>query len=148
MNTLKVIPFDVVLHILSFGSIYYKENYKNRKGKFYKQIEESRKEAISKVYVPIKHRCIKERFTEDRTYFYERFLGGKYILYVRYEPHHVNSDIDDDDDEDDEEEMQENPELVYFTGFCRISYYPNIGYGIHRMEEHRFDLFTLTYSKS
>ena len=143
MNTLKVIPFDVVLHILSFGSIYYKENYKNRKGKFYKQIEDSRKGVISKVYVPIKRRCIKERFTEDRTYFYERFIGGKYMLYVRYEPPHVNSDIDDDD-----EEMQENPELAYFTGFCRISNYPNIGYGIHRMEEHRFDLLTLTYSKS
>ena len=143
MNILKVMPFDVVLHILSFGSIYYKENYKNRKGKFYKQIEDSRKGVISKVYVPIKRRCIKERFTEDRTYFYERFIGGKYMLYVRYEPPHVNSDIDDDD-----EEMQENPELAYFTGFCRISNYPNIGYGIHRMEEHRFDLLTLTYSKS
>jgi len=142
MNTLKVIPFDVVLHILSFGSIYYKENYKNRKGKFYKQIEDSRKGVISKVYVPIKRRCIKERFTEDRTYFYERFIGGKYMLYIRYEPPHVNSDIDDD------EEIQENPELAYFTGFCRISNYPNIGYGIHRMEEHRFDLLTLTYSKS
>ena len=132
MNTLKVIPFDVVLHILSFGSIYYKENYKNRNGVFYKQIEEYRKEDISKVYVPIKHRCIKERFTGDRTYYYERFLGGKYIFYIRYEPPHVDSDTDDD------EEVQEDPDLLYFTGFCRVSNYPHIGYGIHRTEEHHY----------
>jgi hypothetical protein len=142
MNTFKVLPLDIVENVLGFSQTYYKENYKNRKGKFYKQIEESRKEALSKIYVPIKHRCIKERFTEDRTYFYERFLGGKYILYVRYEPPHVNSDMDDD-----YEEVQENPELCHFTGFCRVSYYPNIGYGIHRMEEHRFDKSKLVYSE-
>ena len=39
MNVFKTFPTDIVRHILSFSSIYYKENYKNRKGKFYKQIE-------------------------------------------------------------------------------------------------------------
>jgi len=129
MNSL---PLDIVHNILTFSQTYYKENYKNRNGVFYKQIEESIKTAISNIYVPIKRRCIKERFTGDRTYYYERFLGGKYILYIRYEPPHV-------DDDDDYEEVQENPERCYFTGFCRVSNYPNIGYGIHRTEEHRYN---------
>jgi hypothetical protein len=44
-----------------------------------------------------------------------------------------------------DEEMQENTDLYYFTGFCRVSWYPNLGYGIHRMEEHRFDLSKIIY---
>jgi hypothetical protein len=143
MNAFKVLPFDIVLHILGFNPIYYKENYKNRNGKFFKQIEDFRKEVISKVCVPIKHRCLKERFSGDRTYFWERFLGGKYILYSRYDPPHVEWDMDDDDDDDYEEE--EDPERVYFTGFCRVSRYSNIGYGIHRTEEHRLDLSKIIY---
>ena len=141
MNTFKVLPLDIVETVMGFSQTYYKENYKNRKGKFHKQKEESRKEAISKIFVPIKRRCIKERFTEDRTYFYERFLGGKHILYVRYEPPHVNSD-----DDEDNEDVQEDIERSYFTGFCRVSYYPNIGYGIHKMDEHRFDKSKLVYN--
>lgn len=136
MNTFQL-PFDTVLHILSFGPIYFKENYKNRNGVFYKQIEESRKTHISSVYVPIKRRCLKERFSGDRTYYHERLLGGKYILYVEYDPPHV---------EWDDEEEEEDPERCYFTGFCRISKYSNIGYGIDRMEEHRFDPSTLVYA--
>ena len=142
MNTsFKSLPFDIVLHILSFGQIYYKENYKNRKGKFYKQIEDPIKEAISKIYVPIKFRRSRERFTQHVTCFYERFLGGKYILYVVYDPPYVDSDMDDD-----YEEVQIDPELSYYTGFCRVSKYSNIGCGIHRMEEHRFDLSKIVYT--
>jgi hypothetical protein len=129
-----------VEYILTFSPTYYKENYKNKKGVFYKQIEESRKTAISNLYVPIKHRCLKERFSGDRTYFWERFLGGKYILYTQYSPPHVEWDTDDDD-------YEEDPERVYFTGFCRASNYSHIGYGIHRMEEHRFDLSKIVYSE-
>jgi hypothetical protein len=140
MNTFKVLPLDMVEYILSFSQTYYKENYKNRNGAFYKQIEESRKEALVNLYVPIKRRCLKERFSGTRTYFYERFLGGKYILYIRYDPQPVDSDMDDDD-------YEEDPERVYSTIFCRVSKYSNIMCGINRMEEHRFDLSTLTYGK-
>jgi hypothetical protein len=143
MNSSKALPFDIVQYILGFSKTYYKENYKNRSGTFYKQIEESRKTTISKVYVPIKHRCHKERFTGHRTYFYERFLGGKYILYVQYNPPHVDSDIDDDDIE--EPEPEQNIEYSYFTGFCRVYKYLNIGYGIHRIDEHYFDKSKLVY---
>ena len=140
MSTFKVLPLDMVEYILSFSQTYYKENYKNRNGAFYKQIEESRKEALVNLYVPIKRRCLKERFSGNRTYFYERFLGGKYILYIRYDPPPVDSDMDDDD-------YKEDPERVYSTIFCRVSKYSNIMCGINRMEEHRFDLSTLTYGK-
>ena len=138
MNTFKLLPFDIILHILSFGKTYYKENYKNRKGVFYKQIKDIRKNAISNVYVPIKHRKIRERFTHHSTYFWERFLGGKYILYVKYVPPYVDSDMEDD--------YEEDPEYVYFTRFSRVSKYSHIGYGIHRMEEHRFDLSKILYA--
>jgi hypothetical protein len=135
MNTFKVLPLDIVEHILSFGPSYYKKNYKNRKGVFYKQIDESIKKAISNVYVPIKHRRIKERFTGNRSYFYERFLGGKYVLYVTYD------DIYDDDD------YEPNLERLYSTEFNRVYNHPHIGYGIDWMEEHRFDKSKLEYSQ-
>lgn len=136
MNVFKTFPTDIVRHILSFSSIYYKENYKNRKGKFYKQIEESRKNAISNVYVPIKCRCIKERFTGHRTYFYEKMLGGKHILYV--EDNH--SDPWSDSDMDDNEP---NLEHLYSTEFCRLYNHPHWGYGMK--EEHQVDLSVVYY---
>ena len=71
--------------------------------------------------------------------FGKDFLGGKYILYIRYEPPRVNPDID--------EEIQEDIERSYFTVFYRVLHYPNIGYGIHRIEEHRFDLSNIVYSQ-
>ena len=128
-NCCKVLPFDIVNHLLSFSPTYYKENYKNRNGKFYKQIEESRKTPIANVYVPIKRRTIKERFTDHRTYFYERFLGGKYVLYVEDDASDPFSDIEDDEEPD--------IEWLYQTRFCRAYRHPHIGYGIK--DEHRVD---------
>ena len=143
MNAFKALPLDIVHHILTFSQTYYKENYKNRNGIFCKQIEESIKTAISNIYVPIKLRKSRERFTRHTTCFYERFLGGKYILYVLYDPPYVDSDVDDYDY--DYEEVQDDLERSYFTGFCRVLNYSNIGYGIHRTEEHRLDLSKIIY---
>jgi hypothetical protein len=120
----------VVSQVLSFSSTYYKENYKNRNGKFYKQIEESRKTPIANVYVPIKRRCIKERFSGHRTYFYERLLGRKYILYVEDDASDPYSDIEDNEEPD--------LEWLYQTSFCRIYEHPHWGYGIN--DEHQVDL--------
>ena len=121
------LPTDAINHILSFSSTYCKENYKNRKGVFYKQIEESRKTPIANIYAPIKRRCIKERFTHHRTYFYERLLGGKYILYV------------EDDVSDPYSDIEDNPDLewLYQTGFCRAYNHPHWGYGTN--DEHHID---------
>ena len=136
MNTFKVLPPDAVSQVLSFSPTYYKENYKNRGGKFYKQIEESRKTPIANVYAPIKHRCIKERFTHHRTYFYERFLGGKYVLYVEDNASDPYSDRDDDEEEPD-------PEWLYETHFCRAYKHPHIGYGMN--DEHVIDYSSISY---
>jgi len=89
-------PLDVIEHILTYGSSYYKENYKNRGGAFYKQIEKWQKTAISNVYVPIEKRKIKNRYTSEFAYLYERRLSDKYILYVR-----DNRGMDWIDDEDE-----------------------------------------------
>jgi hypothetical protein len=99
------LPLDVIEHILTYGSSYYKENYKNRGGVFYKQIEKWQKTAISNVYVPIEKRKIKNRYTSEFAYIYERRLSEKYILYVR-----DNCGMDWIDDEDE----------MYESGFCKI----------------------------
>lgn len=137
MNTFKVLPPDAVAQVLSFSPTYYKENYKNRNGKFYKQIEESRKTPIANVYAPIKRRCIKERFTGHRTYFYERFLGGKYVLYVEDNASDPYSDRDDDDEE------EPDIEWLYETHFCRVYKHPHIGYGM--IDEHVNDYSSISY---
>lgn len=142
MNNFMRLPFDIVDHILSFSSTFYKEHYKNRRGKFYKQIEEFRKSPILNVYSPIKLRCIKERFTDYRTYFWERFLGGKYILYIEdlssllYDAEIENIDYDENYDIL-MNEIKIDPERAYHTRFCRTYKHPHIGYGI--AEEHRID---------
>jgi hypothetical protein len=128
MNAFKHLPSDLVSHVLSFSPTYYKENYKNRKGKFYKQIEKSRKTPISNVYAPVKRRCIRERFTHHQTYFYERLLGGKYILYVEDNASDLYSD-----DEGNELDL----EWLYHTSFCRTHEHPHRGYGIQN--EHLID---------
>jgi hypothetical protein len=102
-------PLDVIEHILTYGSSYYKENYKNRGGAFYKQLEECQKTAISNVYVPIEKRKIKNRYTSEFAYLYERRLSDKYILYVR-----DNCGMDFDYYE---EVVLED---MYETGFCKI----------------------------
>jgi len=152
MNIFKLLPLDAIEHVLSFGPTYYKENYKNRKGAFYKQIEESRKEVISNIYAPIKRRSSRERFTGYTTYFWERFLGGKYILYIEdlssllYDAEIENIDYDDEEYENLINQVEIDPERAYCTRFCRVSEYPNIGHGIHRMEEHHFDSSKIVYA--
>lgn len=142
MKNFGRLPFDIVDHILSFSSTFYKENYKNRRGKFYKQIEEFKKLPISNVYVPIKRRCIKERFTGCRIYFWERFLCGKYILYIGdlssllYDEEIENIDYDENYDIRINQ-IKIDPEHAYHTRFCRAYRHPHIGYGI--AEEHRID---------
>jgi len=129
MNVFKLLPFDIVEYILTFSPTYYKENYKNRKGKFYKQIEQSRKEAITNVYVPIKRRCYMEGFNGYTTIFWTRFLGGKYILYVEdtsdwesenYEYYIENYYNEDYEDNDENYEFDIDPERAYKTKFRRV----------------------------
>ena len=143
MNNFKFLPVDIVRNVLCFSETYYKENYKNRNGIFYKQIEKSRINAIANVYSPIKCRCITERFTDNRTYFWERLLGGKYILYIEdissilYDAEIENIDYDDEDYESLIEQIKINPEEAYDTIFCRVPNHPHRGYGIEK--EHYFD---------
>ena len=143
MNTFKFLPVDIVQHVLCFSETYYKKNYKNRNGIFYKQIEETRINAIANVYSPIKRRCIKERFTGNRTYFWERLLGGKYILYIEdissilYDMKVENIDYDDENYESLIKQIEINPEDAYYTRFCRVIKHPHRGYGIEK--EHYFD---------
>lgn len=137
MNIFKLLPFDMISYVLSFSPTYYKENYKNRKGIFYKQIEESRKTPIKNVHVPIKRRTIKERITHHRTYFWERMLGGKYILYVEDNHSDPYSDIDEDE--------EDSVEWLYLTEFCRIMDHPHIGYGM--CEEHPIDCSKVYYEE-
>jgi hypothetical protein len=130
MNAFKLLPLDIVYHILSFSATFYKENYKNRKGLFYKQIVDSVRTPISSVHVPIKRRCIKERFTGHRTYFYERLLGGKFVLYVEDDASDPYSDIEDDEEPD--------IEWLYQTYFCRVYKHPHWGYGM--ADDYQLDL--------
>jgi hypothetical protein len=148
MNTFKFLPVDIVRNVLCFSETYYEENYKNRNGIFYKQIEKSRINAIANVFSPIKRRCIKERFTGNRTYFWERLLGGKFILYIEdissilYDAEIENIDYDDEDYDDENyenqiEQIKINPEKAYRTVFCRVPNHPHRGYGIEK--EHYVD---------
>ena len=134
MNIFKVLPLDIVNRILTFSPTYYKENYKNRNGTFYKQIEEYRRNAISNVYIPIKRRCIKERFSGYRTYFWERLLGGKYILYIE-DMSSVFEEMAWENDEDDYD-PKNDLDRAYNTKFCHVSKHPHIGYGLEK--EHKY----------
>lgn len=131
MNIFKSLPFDIIEYIMSYSSTYYRENYKNRKGMFYKQLKKSSISAVSNVYVPIKCRKFRERFTYHTTHFWERMLGGKYILYVEDNHSDPYSDIDENENEPD-------LEWLYNIEFCRILDHPHRGYGIR--EEHSIDL--------
>jgi len=93
------------------------------------------KKTVSNVYVPIKRRCIKERFTGYRTYFWERFLGGKYILYVE-DLSSVFADMAYEDGVDDYD-PKDDLERAHDTTFCRVLKHPHRGYGIE--EEHQID---------
>jgi len=102
------LPQELVENILTFSTTYYKENYKNRNGQFYKQIEEARKIPLANVYVPIIRYYSKNRHTSEKTFYHERKLG-KYVLCVKdFHNHDYFDDIDHPD-----------PEEVYETVFYR-----------------------------